>query len=40
MNVKMIMALYRKIKVCWVYANPKVPYEDLRQEILKISGCV
>lgn len=21
-------------KVCWVYANPKVPYEDLRQEIL------
>ena len=21
-------------KVCWVYATPKVPYEDLRQEIL------
>ncbi|MDE7154719.1 MAG: RNA polymerase subunit sigma-70, partial [Muribaculaceae bacterium] len=21
-------------KVCWTYATPKVPYEDLRQEIL------
>ncbi|MDE6227842.1 MAG: sigma-70 family RNA polymerase sigma factor, partial [Muribaculaceae bacterium] len=21
-------------KVCWAYATPKVPYEDLRQEIL------
>ncbi len=21
-------------KVCWVYSTPKVPYEDLRQEIL------
>ncbi len=21
-------------KVCWVYATPKVPYEDLRQEVL------
>ncbi|MDE6577315.1 MAG: sigma-70 family RNA polymerase sigma factor, partial [Muribaculaceae bacterium] len=21
-------------KVCWVYATPKVPYEDLRQEII------
>ncbi len=21
-------------KVCWVYATPKVPYEDIRQEIL------
>lgn len=21
-------------KICWVYATPKVPYEDLRQEIL------
>ena len=21
-------------KVCWAYATPKVPYDDLRQEIL------
>ncbi len=34
LNIKMDITLYRKIKVCYVYANPKEPYEDLSQEIL------
>lgn len=27
-------------KICWAYATPKVPYEDLRQEILTNLGWV